>query len=435
MKEIFRFINSLFSCKQKIVLVVSLLFPLILAGILFLISWRFGFDLPSKDIKIYLVLMWVVSVISFSMFFLFFIFHASMYRKFQPNLAKISNSIVNLLENRLVDRQNFYIFLCFSILSYYFLTLLPYIIEINKDNIFSITMTIPIFFILTLFLSFIRNTYIGLREKYFNRFSVPILLIFIWASFYLINISSIINISLNSTDVVKIIKDNIYWFIPLIVAVVFFIFEKFKARYPKKIIHRWERSLTNSDLLQDFFLSWIFIGLLTILTLLTKVIPAIGLINLQPTFVVMSSFIGLIVLASYFFVKPYAYSFIKNMINWDEFFNSYQGAFSTYLNQSYGELIKIKGECTSISVNEKYQDKFEYFNQHFLLKVNGTEQLIDVISLEEKTSFRNYLPIVSEGNSLLIIGELKSILDDDFLVPINLRVSNVVIAHHVELLK
>lgn len=82
----------------------------------------------------------------------------------------------------------------------------------------------------------------------------------------------------------------------------------------------------------------------------------------------------------------------------------------------------------------KYRKKFDKdYNQHFLFDINDEDKPIDVISLEEITPLGDYHSIVRENEELVIIGELKSILDDEAIFKEDNRVSRLFIAHHIEL--
>ena len=75
-------------------------------------------------------------------------------------------------------------------------------------------------------------------------------------------------------------------------------------------------------------------------------------------------------------------------------------------------------------------DKFA--ENTFLLEIDDSRENIDVISLEEKKPLRKTKKILRESDELIIIGEMKSILDDDTLVPCDDRISEIILAYHIE---
>ena len=134
-------------------------------------------------------------------------------------------------------------------------------------------------------------------------------------------------------------------------------------------------------------------------------------------------------------IRRFLKFFIKNMISWNNFFNCYYGTSIKNLLISHNKLVKISGRCRAISINENFRKKYENFNQHFLLEIDDSKEDIDIISLKEKTNIIKYLPLVSESDEITIIGEMKSILDDENFSNGNNRIVDIILAHHVEFRK
>ena len=445
MIEAIKFITSKIFKRQGLLLVFSTLSPLFLSGILYYTSSAFGIDFLHKQMKLYLIGMWLLTMIVFSGLFLMFVVHANGDGKYKENKRQISFSIRNLLKNRLgnedKNRNNLGIFLSIIIIMYYVLTLTPYIIEYYNDTAFSaIWWLIGPLCVLVIFTLRVKNIFIGLREKTINRYLGIVSFLSVWLIFLWLNFSSKIKIaSTEGADLVQILMENANWFIPVIItsiiAVIIFLSEtKLRKTYPKRTIYKWEKSMKIFDLVTEMVFSFVFLILLILLVLFMGIISISGSSNVQQSFLIIIIFmIASIFLMGYTYLKNYAASFIENMIKWYEFFKCYNGKSTGISKKDYGRLIKLTGKCEAISINDKYRKKFDDYNQHFLIDINGEDKLIDVISLEEKTPLGDYYPIVRENNELVIIGELKSILDDEAVFKENNRVSRLIIAHHIEL--
>jgi hypothetical protein len=373
--------------------------------------------------------------------FLIFSYHCTKHIKYENKRAIIAESISNLVDNKLRNRNEIVTFLCFIIFTYYWITLIPLFVKYNQNDIYGSIMTIitPII-LFAFFIHIIRNIFIGFREKRINRYSFSSLIFFVIIVYYWLNLQNILQIkTIEGNKIIEILSENAHWVVPFVIStiiaiVLFYIERKLKYKYPKRIIWRWERSLTIFDIFPEIIFAYIFLSIIVLSNLLSD----IALISDFPEtqrllLVVVVIFSIMILILANFILKLFSNSFIDNMIKWNEFFECYNGESITSIGNYYQQLIKVKGKCRALSIDEKYRKKHEFFNQHFYIEIDGAHEDIDVISLEEKTPFKKYTPLVSESDHIILIGEMKSILDDESLFPSENRISEIIIAHHVEL--
>jgi len=430
MIEIFRFFKSLTTKKQRYCLYTTITLPMIVSGFLFLLSIFFHIEIIDVRLKQYLIFMWINSIIFFSSLLLIFSFFCSRNPDFQKNKMKIANSTIQLLKYRLKKTSNFMSFLCIMVFCFYVLNLIPIITSFYKNNLNSSIITIiPLLFIFLLFYFILRNIFMGFRENFITRYFPIIFLLSIWIIYFWLNLNIKFYDIFNMTNFAN-------WMVPVLLGFLFTLIlpviqGNLKKIYPKRKIAEWEKSILPFDIFSECMISFGLFGFLIILNLYLAVIDSKGSIIQSLTIIIIIFYVSILFIY-FLYLKFLSDTYIKKIINWDEFFKCYTGSVTKKLDETHSKLTKISGKCKAISINEKYRDKFEYFNQHFLLQIDNSEDTIDVISLNEKIPFKNSETLVREFDEIIVVGEIKSVLDDDILKPKENRISKLILAHHIE---
>lgn len=434
MVELLTFFKSLTTKKQRFWLYAIIASPLIASTILYMISSIFHLEIIDVRLKTYLILMWLASVIFFAPLFFLFCYFCIRNPDFERNKFKIKNSVLQLLENRLKKQRSFATFLSFSIICFYTLTLIPIITSFYRNNIFSsITAILPFLFLFLLFAKVLRNVFLGLRENVLSKYFIVLSLFSVWIIFYLFNLPIKFNKNFNLTSISTNIAN---WVIPVILTFIFALIipilqKNLKKTYPKREVAGWEKSILSFDLISELVLSYSFLSFLFSLNLLLIVIDPQGVNTQIIIILIIFLYIGTFFI-NFIYLNHLTASFIKNIVKWDEFFKCFNGPVMKKLGENHQKLIKISGKCKAISIDEKYREKFDGFNQHFLLTIDDSEETVDVISLEEKVSFKDSIPLVREFGEIILIGELKYVLDDEILNPHENRISKLILAYHIE---
>ena len=189
MGQVFRFIRSLYTKKQLTLFILVIIAPLIFSLSLYITSDIFNLELfGNPQAKFYILLMGIISCIFFSIIYLSFSINFTHNKEFKTNRTIIANSIRNLSNIRMSNRIDFLIFLAFIIILFYYLTLIPFIIEYNKDDIVNlIIMIIPLLIIFMIFFTHLINIFNGLREKSFYIYFLPFWVLFGWIIFLFMN--------------------------------------------------------------------------------------------------------------------------------------------------------------------------------------------------------------------------------------------------------
>jgi len=209
---------------------------------------------------------------------------------------------------------------------------------------------------------------------------------------------------------------------------------KIQKSIPKKPIKASEQSLSQLLIGPEilfcigFLLNLLFI--LTIAELLSiyySPFPILGIFTI--TITIYFLFLTFLIFLSIYYPVEL---FIKNIKEWSQFFTCYKNSNINRIENIYKKPIKIIGTVRSISINELYRKKYDGFHQHFLIEIEDSREDIDVISLIERNPFHKTLPLVSESDRVMIIGEMKAILDDSNLIPDDNRISDIIIAYHIE---
>jgi hypothetical protein len=168
-------------------------------------------------------------------------------------------------------------------------------------------------------------------------------------------------------------------------------------------------------------------GYLLGLFIITKVF---GLLIVVLFFLLPS--ILIILMVCYMFLSDFSYSFVRNIFHWKKFFDCYNSSPIEYLLDSSDELIKAEGRCRAISIKETYRKKIDSYNQHIYFELNSSKEDIDVICLQEKNPFYNSKRELVESDEIMLIGKIKSALDDEYFYQNDNRINDYILAYHVE---
>ena len=428
--------------KQKIFLSVCIASPLFLSLILYIISFSLYIEILDYRVKGYLILIWLLS--SFLFLILLFIFCRGIYKQenYRLNKNKIAISIEFLLKNRFKESDFFGYFLGSLIVIYFILTTTPFIIEYYQNNLFvSFVIFLTILMLFLFLASQLRNSFVGLQENAFNRLLAIFSLGLIWIFYFSLHFYFILpQESRGNFDIVQIISTNVIWLIPALISItipifLFYIERKLKKKFPKREIKGWEKA--SPTILEELILCYFFLmHLLNISLLLILVEKDVTDAIIRALVIAIALMYFGVIYFSRSVLDKITKSFTKNMIDWSEFIECYNSQPVNNVEQYREHLIKISGKCKAVSINEKYRNKFEDFNQHFLLEIGHSKaDPIDVISLEEKKPLRTTKKIIRESDEIIIIGELKSVLDDETLKYNENRISPLLLSNHIELKK
>jgi len=424
--------------RQKTTLLVCYLSPIITLFILGIFS-LFGYEFITMKSRIYLLIMWIYSSV-FALICLFFFFHLLKEDKsYGEEKSKIIITLKDLLKNRIPENVDFCEFCGFIILVYYLLALTPRLISFFKEIEVATMMYFVILFLFTIFLDIIINYFSGFQEKKVNRFLILMPILGILTLYYLIFINDFINdiIDFENLDIVTILQQFLTYFIPILIPLlsIYIAYWIRKNSMPKKPIKAWEQSINRSLIAPEFLMLLCFLlNLLIIFTIAELVnVYHISPINILTTITIMT--LIFLLYCSALCLLSFAYPvelFLKNIKEWSQFFNCYKNSNLKRIENIYKKPIKIIGKVRSISVDESYKKKYDSFHQHFLIEIEDSREDIDVFSLLERNPFRKTLSLVSETDRVTIIGEMKAILDDSNLIPDDNRISDIIIAYHIE---
>lgn len=423
--------------REKGILFLTIMSPLIFSFLLYLLSFV-NIEIIDPRLKYYLIVMWLFPFSFFLIISSIFLFYCTRNEDFKKNKSRIIGSVVNLPKNRLKDLEKLTVIVAIAILTFYFLELTPILLVYYQYNVFTSSLIFSSFlFLFLLSINLLVNIFTGLREKGFNRYFIFVPLFFVWLIYYVLILSKILPLNLDDDfNLLNMFIENTFWIIPTIISIIIAFFlgrGKLKKNLPEKAKVGWEKSIYPFALVVEVFLC---LDLLLNLVLLETSLDILSIENFSMVLTFLAILIAIAIIADLyvgFFILSYPSTlFINNMIDWSKFFECYNGPTITELGEYPKSLIKISGKCRAISIKEKYRKKYESFNQHFLLEVDDSREDIDVISLEETNPFINTKPLVRESDNITIVGEMKSILNDEILFPNDNRISDLILAHHIE---
>jgi len=443
MKQLLRFFWTLHSSDDKLTFLFSLFFPLMFSLFLYTFSMTLhpsNFSLINSLVISYSflwLLTWLIILINAT----FFEIRIKNNEVYQKNKDKIKETILNLIKNRQFGKFTFPQLFHFSIFSIYFIEL-SIILFFIKNDLYTFTYLFWIFIIfLALLLNKIRNLSIGLQESISATYNLAFSLIFssiIWYALIFLNGSKIFQVNnLNFNEIMTII---IAFTSGILLPIIILIIDKIYLRNRsdnKGSSVGWGHQVNRTTLAYEFII--LFLSIYFILFLTTDVyLFSIGIL-VKSTFI-FSFFLFLLLITVIIFaiipsifLRSFIDYFLRSIIEWRKFFEAFFN--DQNKDKSPGKLIKIIGVCKAVSINEKYKEKFCNFNQHFLLHDSFDNQDIDIISLKEKNPLIGTKRIVKELNEIMLIGEMKYVLDDATLDPGNNRISKLIIAYHVEPIK
>jgi len=440
MKQLLNFFWTLHSRDDKLTFFFSLFFPLPFSLFLYIFSMILhpsNFLLINSLVISYSVL-WLLTwliILSNTAVFEILIKNNEVYQK---NKDEIKETIHNLIKKRQSGKFTFPQLFHFSIFSIYFIELSIILFFIKNDlYTFTYLFWISIIF-LALFINKIRNLSIGLQESISVTYNLAFSLIFssfIWYALIFLNGSKIFQINnLNFNETITLM---IAFTSGIILPIIILIIDKIYLRNRsdnKRSAAGWGHLINRTTLAHEFiilFLSIYFILFLTTDVYLFSIGILAGSMFLFSFFLffLIFTFIILALIPS-IFLRSFIDYFLRSITDWKNFFTVLFN--DKNKDDSPGKLIKIIGVCKAVSINEKYKEKFCDFNQHFLLHDPLHNQDIDIISLKEKNPIIGTKRIVNELNEIMLIGEMKYVLDDTTLNPNDNRISKLIIAYHVE---
>jgi len=440
LKQLLKFFWTLHSKDDKLTFFFSLFFPLLFSIILYIFSMILhpsNFFLINSLVISYSVL-WLLTwliILSNTAIFEILIKNNEVYQK---NKDEIKETIHNLIKKRQIGKFTFPQLFHFSIFSIYFMELSTLLFFIKNDlYTFSYLFWISIIF-LALFLNKIRNLSIGLQESNFATYNLAFSLIFstfIWYALIFLNGSKIFQINnLNFNEIITLMMAFTSGImLPIIILVIDKIYLRNRSGNKGRAVG-WGHLINRTTLAYEFILLFLFVYFVLFLTTDVNLF-SIGI--LANSMFLFSFFLFLLVftiiilaLIPSIFLRSYIDYFLRSITDWEKFFKTLFN--DKNKDESPGKLIKIIGICKAVSINEKYKENFCNFNQHFLLNDTLHNQDIDIISLKEKNPIIGTKKIVNELNEIMLIGEMKYVLDDTTLNPNNNRISKLIIAYHVE---
>lgn len=429
-----KYILSLMNKKQRWFLYLSIFSPLIISFFLYILSLGFRIEIIDIHLKNFLIVAWLLTIILFFILFGLFCFSLSRNSLYKLSKTKINCSVQNLIKNRLKPGMNFGYILGLVIITYYVLVTAPIFLQKYYDlYTFIIGLFLPFLFLNLFFTTLLKNLFVGLQERAFSRYLSIFSLMMIWIFYYSAHL--FFKIPQNSNFLQELNK-NAYWIIPMIssmfIPFLLYVYDKkTKSKYPKKEKKAWEKTIYSSTLIEELFLCYLFllhILAISISLIIISEVPfdlKLGIVGM------ISLFWIIIVVVGHSPLSKLSEVFVKNMNDWNYFFEIYNGHPIKKLGSSSKQLKKISGKCIALSVNENYREKIENFSQHFLLEIDESKELIDVISLDEKKPLKNK-KIVEELDEIILIGRMITILDDENLHINKNRISKAIIAYHVE---
>jgi len=431
MIDLLKFLYSLHDKEEKNSFISWIFFPLLFS--MFLGIFLLFFPTQNDSAIIHLiysyVIIWVFTLLFLFISFYFLYYHCKKDRRFGENKNEIRETITNLIDKRSYTKIKFIEFFDSIIPIIYLLELFITINFIKND----IDLLSPIFlftiFLLGLMLSKVKNLFTGFQEGWFERYSLLIFLssasiFYLWAIF------------LRQEDIFRVDLNFLFLIIiPFIPVLIEKIIIRPRLKQKKENIG-FSHYMNSTTLIMEFIFSFLFVfiilsivivGYLLGLFVITKIFSLliITLFFLLPSILI-------IMMVCYTFLSDFSYSFVKNIFDWRKFFDCYNSPSIEHLLDSSDDLIKAEGRCRAISIKETYRKKIDSYNQHIYFELNSSKEDIDVICLEEKNPFYNSKKELVESDKIMLIGKIKSALDDEYFYPNDNRINDYILAYHVE---